>query len=148
VSAAPDEYAYLAAGLVQGGGLRADLEPHARAVARRWLAEALDPAPIELAAEVLARWAAELRQARLDAAELQSGLAFLGLAPAVKAWLACAAGAGLGATEGAALALHLLDIAERLALCLFLPELPAMCAKAERGAGAARQTGLARHLKG
>ena len=77
------EYAYLQQGLLRDHALRPDLPLLAEAVARRWLDERLDPAPLEVAAETMARWAEGLGDARVSAQELASGLAFLGLA----AWL-------------------------------------------------------------
>ena len=142
------EHAYLVDGLLASNVLRSDLDDHAARVARLWLAAGVDPATLELAAEWLARTAAEVGAARVTASSLLRAADWLALAPALRSWLANAVGPGAGAVELAAIAVHLVDIAERLALGVFVPELPAMTAKADRSGDAARQVGLARHLKG
>jgi hypothetical protein len=48
----------------------------------------------------------------------------------------------------AALAVHLLDIAEAAALQVFVPELTKLTARSDRSGNAARRVGSARHLRG
>jgi hypothetical protein len=147
MTAAP-EHGYLEQGLVENGELRRDLEAHSERVAQAWLAARVEPAAVEVASEQVARWALALGEARVDAALLERGLGWLALPAAVRSWMAAAAARPLGAAELAALAVHLVDIVERLALLVFLPELPALTAKADRTGGAARSVGVARYLKG
>jgi hypothetical protein len=108
----------------------------------------IDPAIVELVSEHLARSASFLAEGLLTAAELHDGLAGLAPPPLLSELLAAALTRPRRADEVAALAVHLLDVADRMALTVFLPELPALTAKSDRTGGAARNVGLARHLKG
>ncbi len=139
---------YLRGGLLDGGKLREDLAEPVRALVRAWVSEGVDPGRVELLAELLARWAAELGEDSVDGEELLAAVAFLALTDPVVELLRVAAAAPLGATDLAALAVHVLDIAEAMALRVFVPELPALSAKSDRTGEAARRVGTARHLKG
>lgn len=149
-----EPHAYLAAGLVgpSGKGLAPTLAGQADLIARHWLDAGVDLAFVELASELLARWAAGLGQARVGADELVAALATLGpIAPSLESFVRCAAAAcarGLGATELAALAVHWVDIGEAMAVRVFVPELPSLMARADRSGDAARSVGVARHLRG
>ena len=68
--------------------------------------------------------------------------------PATEALDAHLAACDVCRAELAALAVHVIDIAEAMALRVFVPELPALSAKSDRTGDAARMVGTARHLKG
>ncbi|MEK7704218.1 MAG: hypothetical protein AAB426_04610, partial [Myxococcota bacterium] len=87
-------------------------------------------------------------EARLQAADSAPALAWLDPPQMLLELVTAAAAKGVDRTGLAAIAVHLLDIAERCALEIFLPELPALEAKSDRSAAAARHVGVARHLKG
>ncbi len=139
-------FSYLDEGLMQDGKAREDLQPHVEAVAQTWLAAGTDPAPVELLSEYLARTATHLGEQAIDG-DLLALTAWMAPEPAVRELLAAAARVRTN-VELTALAVHLLEIAERMALLLFLPEIEGLTARAERTGGAARSVGLARHLKG
>jgi hypothetical protein len=63
-------------------------------------------------------------------------------------WLAYAFSKAQTKHEVMARAIHLLDVAERLALHIYVPELPKLNQKSDRSGDAARQVGVARHLRG
>ncbi len=139
---------YLAEGLLDGGRLRPDSPIRAREVAPLLVEGGVDPAVVELLAERLARWATELGDNVVSAHVVRAGIADLELPDPLADLLAAALGRPADARGLAALAVHLVDLAEAMAIRVFLPELPALSAKADRTGGAARQVGLARHLKG
>jgi len=138
---------YLQKGLIDGGKLRDDLMPHVRTLAASWIETGVDVGVVDILAEHLARWAVEL-EAPVGFEQIAAGTAYLDLAPDVTELLREAVGQQASATELAALAVHLVDIAEAMALVIFVPELPALSAKADRTGDAARMVGVARHLKG
>ncbi len=142
------DFDYLEAELVADGAPSWDVAAWVDATARGLLEAAVDPAVLELTSEHLARAAAALGDGRLDAASVRAGLAHLELPPALCELLEHALARPRAAAELAALAVHLVDVAERLALLVFLPELPSLIAKSDRTGGAARNVGVARHLKG
>ena len=141
---------YLDAGLTAGNALREDLAPHTQAVAEAWLDAAVDPAVVELAAEYLARWAEALGEGAetVDSATLVGQLDWLAPPPPLKAFFERACQKPLDAARLAALALHSVDIAEAMALGVYMPELPALYAKSDRSGDAARRVGAARYLRG
>jgi hypothetical protein len=144
------DLAYLDGGLVRAGRLRDDLAASARSVATGWLQEGVEAAAVELLAEQLARWATLLGEATANPEEVVvvvEGITRVpGVADLVRA--AAMAAAPLTRLELGAIAVHLLDIAEAMALQTYIPELPALHARSDRSGDAARNVGLARHLKG
>jgi hypothetical protein len=141
-------YAFLGPGLLAGGTIRTDLAAPVAEVALAWLEAGIDPAAVEIAAELVARLAAQLGEERAGAEDLVLALEPLGVPAELVALVRAAAPQPLGATEVAALGVLLVDIAERAALELFVPELPALTAKSDRSGDAARRVGAARHLRG
>ncbi len=139
---------YLDAGLLNEGGLRQDMAEPVRRLAHAWLGDGIDAAGIEMASEHLARWARDLGEATVSADRIVSTVDYLGLSDSVLALLRRALPAPAEAKLLAALAIHLLDVAEAMALQIFIPELPALSARSDRSGDAARNVGLARHLKG
>jgi hypothetical protein len=79
---------------------------------------------------------------------LLAGIAWLDPPPPLLRFLRAAVADGQDALGLAALAVHLLDLAERTSLEALVPELPALWARSDRTGDAARQVGVARHLKG
>jgi hypothetical protein len=142
------DLAYLQAGLLAGNELRNDLAEPVRALARAWVAEGVDAGHVEILAELLARWAAELGEDAVTVDAIVDSVGFLRLPDPVLELIACAAANPLGTTDLAAVAVHLIDIAESMAIRVFVPELPALSAKSDRTGDAARMVGTARHLKG
>ena len=142
------ELSYLEQGLVSPQGMRVDLEEHVNAVARSWLTAGVDPAVVEMTSEMLARTASHLGNGRASWESLREGLTHLALPEPVVSFLTQALRSPAGSDSLAALAVHLLDISERVALELFVPELPSVSARSDRTADAARRVGSARHLKG
>ena len=139
---------YLAEGILDGGKLRDDLAHGARSVANAWVAEGVAVARVEILAEYLARWASFLGEDEVGVPDITSALAHLSLDKSVIDFLEVALGKSGNANRLAALAIHLVDVAEAMALEIFVPELPALSAKADRSGDAARNVGVARHLKG
>ena len=142
------DLAYLQAGLLADGKLRADLAEPVRILARAWVADGVDLGRVELLAELLARWAAELGEESATGDAILDGVAFLMLPEPVVELITTVAAQPLGANALAALAVHLIDLAEAMAIRVFVPELPALSAKSDRTGDAARMVGTARHLKG
>ncbi len=124
------------------------LSADVRRLAAAWLAGGVDPARVERMAEHLARWAALLGDTQVGASQLASGLTHLEVPAQVAELLAISSLNTLDATGMAAVAVHLLDIAEAMALATFVPELPALLARSDLSGDAARHVGSARHLKG
>ena len=148
MSDAPD-LTYLRDGLYTEAGMRADLGPHAQRVAIAWTRAGVDPAVIEIVAEALARTATQMAPedvARLD--DLGPALALCDVPEPLVALLRGALAEPAGSVTLAALAVHLVDIAESAALQVFVPELPQLAAKSDRTGDAARMVGVARHLRG
>ncbi len=141
-------YSYLSQSLLAGGSLRDDLAGHARAVARLFTNAGIDPTLVELLAEMLARLATELGNAKVDALDLTAATAFIEPPGPVIELLQTAATTPLGRPPLAALAIHLVDIAEEMAMEMYIAELPALTAKSDRTGEAARSVGVARHLRG
>lgn len=139
---------YLNEGLIDTKGLRDALQPHVAEIAQAWRAEHIEPAGIELVAEMLARWASNLSDAAVSGQQLVAGVLFLTPAKPVLDLIEKAGQKPLRRVALAGLAVHLVDIAERLALEIYVPELPALHAKSDRTGDAARHVGVARHLKG
>ncbi|MCK5690028.1 hypothetical protein KAI87_12200 [Myxococcota bacterium] len=119
-------------------------------IARFFLEQKTDPAILEILSETLARTAEFLDADKTIAHDdLDIGLAWLALPDTVIQMVkAFADDTPRSRQELVVFALHLVDIAERLALFVFIPELSALSDKAERTGEAARAVGLARHLKG
>ena len=128
--------------------LRSDLTEPARKLAATWVKAGIDPALIEVISEVLARTAAYVRDPFADTHLLLPELHLLGPPELVREFLQAALGDHPSATVLAATACHLLDIAEAMAESVILPELPNMLLKADRSGDAAKQVGMARHLRG
>ena len=141
-------YAYLASGLVTQGGLRSGLEREVVSVADAWTRAGISPSLVEILGELCARAASVLPQASVDRSQLLAGSAFLDLPAPLRQLLDAATVASLDPTTLAALAVHLVDIAEAMAIGVYVPELPALSAKADRTGDAARSIGVAKHLKG
>jgi hypothetical protein len=140
---------YLEGGLLAGNGPRRDLEAQVLDIAALWAHAGVDPARIELTAELLARLADALApDARIEAADVAAAISFIEPPQQLLELVTAASAKGVDRRELAALAVHLIDIAERAALEIFLPELPALEAKSDRSAASARHVGVARHLKG
>jgi hypothetical protein len=140
--------AYLNRGLVVDGKIRADLAPHILAVGEAWATAGVDPTAVELLSEYMARLSCELGDARIDALALLSATAFADLPTPVLELVQAVAASPLDRRSVAALAVHLVDIVETMAIKLYVPELPALVAKSERTGEAARSVGVARHLRG
>lgn len=141
-------WSHLSRTLLSAEGLEKQLEAHVSPTAQALLAAGVEPATLESLAELLARWGAELGATRADAADFQELTSYLVLPEPLTALAQRAFAEPLAGIEVAALAIHLLDVAERLALLVLVPELPSLSAKAERTGEAARSVGLAKHLKG
>ncbi len=139
---------YLDGGLLDNGELRQDTAEPVRRLAHAWLRDGIDPAGVEVASEHLARWADGLGDATVTADRIVSAVGYLELADSVLALLRKALPSPADAKLLAALAVHVLDVAEAMALQVFIPELPALSARSDRTGDAARNVGLARHLKG
>lgn len=139
---------YLRNGLLGPAGLRPELEAGALRIARHWVADGLDPARVEVAAELLARMAEQVADGRLQRVRLLAALEAQGAAAALLELLEVALGEECGGTEVAAAAVHVLDIAEQMALQIYVAELPSLLARADRSGDAARKVGIARHLRG
>ena len=141
-------YDYLKTGCLEHGQVR-DLRFEVERLCQAWMEAEVDPSPLEMLAEHLARTAQELGpQAKLSWQHLKPQIDYLGLAPQPLEFLQVALKAPQSAAQLAALAIHVLDAAERLALFVYVPELPALQAKSDRSADAARQVGTARFLRG
>lgn len=142
-------FAYLSANLLDD---KSNLEPsiieHTAQSASKLLAGGIDPALLEVLSEQLARIGAYLQKDTLNAAALLEFLKYLELPANLVDLLTQAFCTPRGSTETGAIAVHVLDIAERLALLIYVPELSAMAKKSDRTGDAARSVGLARHLKG
>ncbi|MEM6531556.1 MAG: hypothetical protein AAF654_02985 [Myxococcota bacterium] len=134
---------YLAPGLLENGKLRAELEAGALATARRWVADGHDPQAVECLAELLARIAEQLGEQSLPRAELVAAFE-----RPVRGLLEVALPDPAPQLHVAAAAVHVLDIAEQMALKVYLAELPSLIARADRTGDAARNVGIARHLRG
>ena len=139
---------YLHRGLLLAGGLNPELEAHVVAVAEAWTHAGVDPAAAEILAEVMARMAHELGDATIDAQTLLSATAFVTPPAPVGNLMQVAAASPLDAQSLAALAVHLVDIVEAMAIEIYVPELPALTAKSDRTGAAARSIGVAKHLRG
>ena len=148
VDEASASYAELDGGLIGTEGLRPELPPLVAREALAWLEAGVDPAVVELASELVARLASHLGTDTADAAALETALVHLAPPPQLVALVRAAAPRPLVALEVAALAVVLVDISERAALEVFVPELPALTAKSDRSGDAARRVGAARHLRG
>ncbi|MEL6544052.1 MAG: hypothetical protein AAFQ82_05465 [Myxococcota bacterium] len=145
-------YLYLRNGLLTEQGLRPELEKGAMSVARHWLTDGIDSSAVELTSEFLARMA----EALSDPGAIQK----VRIVAAVEAFETSdvngalltlvdhAVGESASSRELAALALHLLDISEHMALKVYVAELPSLLARADRSGDAARNVGIARHLRG
>ncbi|MBI5510518.1 MAG: hypothetical protein HY903_17310 [Deltaproteobacteria bacterium] len=142
------ELGYLADGLFEDGEPRTDLEGHAVAVAAVFAAAGVDPASVEILAELLARVAKELGDAVLDGAGILAAAGLVTPPAPVLELLQVASAPGLGARSLAALAVHLVDVAEAMAIRIYVAELPNLTARSDRSGDAARSVGLARHLRG
>lgn len=139
---------YLRGPLTEGKDLAPAVHAMTRTVAMAWRAHGIDPAVLEVASELLARVASELGEEQASWAELEEVCSDLDLHANVRAWLAAALATPRRPTEVAALAVHLVDVAEVMALAMFVPELPRLAAKSDRTGDAARNVGVARHLRG
>lgn len=139
---------YLAKGLCTDQGMRGDLLECVKQVALAWVTAGVDPAPVEVFAEILARAAANLGDGKAGFECFEPSVADLGLPESVVGFVRAALATELTATELAALAVHMVDIAEAAALQIFVPELPRLSARSERTGDAARQVGRARFLRG
>ena len=142
------ELAYLNRGLLENGQVRADLTARALGVAEEWAAHGGDPTAVEVMSEYLARLSRELGRATIDVLTLLSATAFLAPPAELSELLQAAAASPLDARSMAALAVHLVDIGEAMAIKIYVPELPALTAKSDRTGEAARSVGVARHLRG
>ena len=140
--------AYLNRGLLESGRLRSDLAEHALAVGEAWTTAGVDPTAVELLSEYLARLSRELGDARIDALALLAATAFTDPPGPVLDFLQAAATSPMDSRSTAALAVHLVDIGEAMAIKIYVHELPALIAKSDRTGAAARSVGLARHLRG
>lgn len=140
-------------GYLRGGIAKLDdaqLDQGALRVARHWVDIGIHAADIEIVSEYLARVAEQLEL-------LPSSLPVTNVMHALNAWsvpavlqdlLSQALTEPLSAEQCARAALHVLDIAERMGLRIYVAELPALLARADRSGDAARMVGVARHLKG
>ncbi|MEZ4273571.1 MAG: hypothetical protein R3C68_19675 [Myxococcota bacterium] len=142
------DYEYLKDGLLIQGAMRDDLLPHAHRLALTWIEQSIDPACIEILAETLARTAAELGEVQIAGSTLMESIHWIGLSPELEEFMRAATHEPLDSTGLIALGVHLVDIAERSALRVFVPELTALTAKSDRSGEAARRVGAARHLRG
>ncbi len=143
------DLSYLGDGLYTAEGMRADIGAQVQAVAIAWAKAGIDPAQVEIIAEVLARTAAEMAEedvARFD--DVAPALALCDLPELLTRLLRDALAEPAGSVTLAAIAVHLIDIAESMGLQIFIPELPQLAAKSDRSGDAARMVGVARHLRG
>lgn len=144
-----DLLSYLDSGLLEGGELRPELDGEAIAVAKAWLEVGVQPQVVELLSETLARIAAELDDdATVDPETIGEATEWLNLDPPVLRWLARALTSVFSRIHLAALAVHSLDVAEQMALTVYVAEMPALSTRSDRSGDAARKVGMARHLKG
>ena len=145
------QYDYLRAGLLEGNKMREDLLVHARDTARIWLERKIDPSVIEILAENLARMARHLPAQEgivMGAKACVEGLSWIGNPQEVSDFIRMGVGEGATRVELMALAVHVLDVAESMALEMYAQELPALTAKSERSAESARSVGAALFLRG
>lgn len=142
-----DVLQYLDSGLLGQNGLRPEVEAAAGEMAAAWLEAGVLPQTVECLAEFCARWARQLDAAQVDHATFDAATAWLAPAQPVVELAHRALQQGTAA-ELSALGVHLLDIAEQMAMVLYVPELPWLFAKGERTGDAARSVGLAQHLRG
>jgi hypothetical protein len=142
------DLSYLDGGLLRDGRLREDLVEPGRRVATAWLRAGISAATVEIIAEQLARWAELLAQQHVAAGELLAVVGELTPARGVAELVRTAVPGGATRLELGALAVHLLDVAEAMALQTYVPELPSLHARSDLSGDAARNVGLARHLKG
>lgn len=142
------DLSYLDGGLLRDGRLRDDLVEPGRRVATAWLRAGISAAAIEIVAEQLARWGELLGQQRVPTAGLLAVVGELTPARGVTELVRTAIPSGATRLELGALAVHLLDVAEAMALQTYIPELPSLHARSDLSGDAARNVGLARHLKG
>ena len=142
------DLSYLPSLLLPQGESGPDLSAATAAVAVAWRHAGVDVARVDLLAEMLARIARDLGEETPDETQVMAAVAFLELPPPVIAWLSAAMGQPRSAAQLAALAVHLVDINETLALGLFVPELPNLGARSERTGDDARRVGVARFLRG
>ena len=133
---------------MRDGRMRDDLVEPARRVANGWLRAGVEATAIELLAERVARWADLLTDLTVSTDEVVQVVAEVTSSRVVGALVRAATPATATSLDLGALAVHLLDIAEAMALQTFVPELPALHARSDRSGDAARNVGLARHLKG
>lgn len=139
---------YLAGAFVEGRDLAAALKRETRRVAAAWRHRQIDAAVLEVLSELLARTAQALNDSSLTATELAPAWESLSTPPEVVQWLEAALATPRTSLEVAALAVHLIDIAEDMALAVFVPELPSLATKSDRTGDAARNVGVARYLRG
>jgi len=128
--------------------LSKELLQQARVCAHAWIAECIDPSTLEIFGEYLARIAESLAEQELAFEVLVKNADWLGTAPQVIAYLQTAWREPLNAERLAVLSIHLLDIAEFMALEIFVPEISNLSARSDRSATSARSTGVARRLRG
>lgn len=143
------DFTYLRDGLYTAEGMRADIGAQVQVVALAWAKAGIDPAQVEIIAEVLARTADEMAAedvARFD--DVVPALALCDVPELLTALLREALAEPAGSVTLAAIAVHLIDIAEGIGLQIFIPELPQLAAKSDRSGDAARMVGVARHLRG
>lgn len=140
----------LARGLLDGKGAPRNLSALAAETGRALLAATIDVGWVDLVGENLARWAEALAgsSAKADIHAFRAMFGELDAPAEIATALEPAFGHALSRAELAALAVHVVDIAEAMAFDVFAPELPWISAKADRSGGAARSAGVAKRLRG
>ncbi len=133
---------------------------HGRQAAHYLIREQVHPALMELAAETIARMAKVLideqalnkdknaKPIKVFSKAVLEAINYIGLPQPALSLVRLASARGLTPVRLAALGFHVLDIAEAMAQLVYVPELPALNAKSDRSADAARHVGAARHLRG
>ena len=139
---------YLEESLLSEKGMREDLQSHVRIVASTWLKSGVGVEKVEWLAEYLARLAREISEDNISKQPLIKSMNAFYQHDALELFFDKGLPEKVNEIALAALALHLMDISEHMALLLYIPELPDMVARSERSAKAARSVGLAQHLRG
>ena len=140
-------YDYLDENVLEQDSLNPIFLENVSVVARAWLQAQVEPGVVEFLSEVVARSAHYLR-APMSWEQFEIVLEHHTLHVSIQELLRKFFNEPVEAVALAALAVHLLDIAERMALEMYVAELPALMARSDRSGDAARRVGAARHLKG
>jgi hypothetical protein len=135
-------------GLLSKEGKPRDLTDQARTSAEALLIAGVDAGLVDVIAEHIARLAEALTTEKVTLTHIKDILEHLAPPPAFFDAVGPAFTRPLGRAALAALALHIVDIAECMAFAIFTPELPSISARSDRSGDAARSVGVAKRLRG